>query len=76
MVPSGREPETNSRFHGLLDGGMDRSFQSCETKRSSNWRTASRWTSSPDNSWGYGIVRLPLSQDALMREPRVFVGPR
>ena len=73
MVPSGREPVTNSRFHGFCDGGMARSVQSSETNRSSNCKAASRWTASPDLSQGNGIVMDPLSQVALMREPRVFV---
>jgi hypothetical protein len=50
IEPSGSEPETKARFHGLFDGGMDRSFQSSATNLSINWIAASRWTESPDNS--------------------------
>jgi hypothetical protein len=35
-VPSGREPVVKKRFHGFIEGGMDRSFQSSETNRSTN----------------------------------------
>ncbi len=72
IVPSGSEPETNSRPQGFDAGGVEFCFLSSSMKRQTSRRTASRWFSSPLKC-GNEMVMLPRSQDALMREPRLFV---
>jgi hypothetical protein len=71
--PSARKPVTYLRPQELSLGFVPYVLESSTQNRATNASTAARCTSSPLSSCGYGIVMLPRSHTALMREPRVLV---